>query len=44
MQSPIIPSNLLLTVWTGSKELAGYNQHDSHEFLISLINMLHESN
>jgi len=32
---------MLHLVWTHAKHLAGYEQHDAHEFLISALNVLH---
>lgn len=33
---------MLHLVWTHAKHLAGYEQHDAHEFLISALNVLHK--
>ena len=37
------PASLLATTWKASSELAGYAQHDAHEFFISALNQLHKS-
>jgi uncharacterized membrane protein YgcG len=38
--SPIIPSNLLYSVWSHADYMAGYDQQDAHEFLIALLDGL----
>lgn len=38
---PFMPLNLLYQVWTQVKHLAGYEQHDAHEFFISSLNAIH---
>ena len=40
--SSIVPSNLLLAVWTQASYLAGYEQQDAHEFFIALLDGLGE--
>jgi ubiquitin carboxyl-terminal hydrolase 22/27/51 len=40
-QLPFACSELLCAVWQHSDYLAGYEQQDAHEFLISLLNGLH---
>ncbi|GAO46557.1 hypothetical protein G7K_0787-t1 [Saitoella complicata NRRL Y-17804] len=35
------PSSFLATMWQSSTELAGYAQHDAHEFLVTLLNQIH---
>lgn len=39
---PLIPSSLLATIWKSEhlKHLAGYKQHDSHEFLNSFLEQM----
>jgi ubiquitin carboxyl-terminal hydrolase 22/27/51 len=39
--SPYAPHQLLHAIWRSSKHLAGYEQQDAHEFLISTLNQLH---
>lgn len=39
--TPHIPSKLLYLVWTHARHLAGYEQQDAHEFLISTLDILH---
>ena len=39
--SPIIPHQLLYSMWSYANHLAGYEQQDAHEFLISLLDGLH---
>lgn len=36
----LIPSDLLYTVWNYANYLAGYEQHDAHEFLMAFFNGL----
>ncbi|KAL3081957.1 hypothetical protein niasHT_032639 [Heterodera trifolii] len=38
---PFVPNRMLHLVWAHAKHLAGYEQHDAHEFLISALNILH---
>jgi ubiquitin carboxyl-terminal hydrolase 22/27/51 len=38
---PYVPHRLLHLVWTHADHLAGYEQHDAHEFFISALNILH---
>jgi len=38
---PYIPHRMLHLVWLNAEHLAGYEQHDAHEFLISALNVLH---
>lgn len=33
----LLPSNLLFSVWSHAKHMAGYDQQDAHEFLIALL-------
>jgi ubiquitin carboxyl-terminal hydrolase 22/27/51 len=40
---PYGPTTLLALTWRASEELAGYAQHDAHEFLIFALNRIHES-
>ncbi|OZJ02456.1 hypothetical protein BZG36_04094 [Bifiguratus adelaidae] len=35
------PTSFLQTMWSSSKELAGYAQQDAHEFFISALNTMH---
>lgn len=37
------PTKLLTTSWGAQKGLAGYAQQDAHEFLVGLINQLHDT-
>lgn len=39
---PYVPNRMLHLVWTHAEHLAGYEQHDAHEFLISALNVLHK--
>ncbi|VDL98307.1 unnamed protein product [Schistocephalus solidus] len=39
--SPYVPSNLLHTIWLHASHLAGYEQRDAHEFLITLLTLIH---
>lgn len=39
---PYVPHRMLHLVWTHAEHLAGYEQHDAHEFLISALNVLHK--
>ena len=39
-RNPIIPSNLLYSVWSHADYMAGYDQQDAHEFLIALLDGL----
>uniref|UniRef100_A0A915DVN6 ubiquitinyl hydrolase 1 n=1 Tax=Ditylenchus dipsaci TaxID=166011 RepID=A0A915DVN6_9BILA len=39
---PYVPHKMLHLVWTHAEHLAGYEQHDAHEFLISALNVLHK--
>ncbi|KAK0222878.1 hypothetical protein EDD85DRAFT_860078 [Armillaria nabsnona] len=41
--APYGPSSFLATTWTKSPELAGYAQHDAHEFFISVLNHIHSN-
>ncbi|RKP02541.1 hypothetical protein CXG81DRAFT_10673 [Caulochytrium protostelioides] len=41
--TPYSPTSLLYTHWKNAQELAGYAQHDAHEFFISLLNNMHRS-
>ena len=38
--APIVPSNLLFSVWNHANYMAGYEQQDAHEFLIALLDGL----
>eukprot|EP01035_Chromulina_nebulosa_P016999 gene16999-22498_t len=38
--SAVIPSNLLFSVWSYAEYMAGYEQQDSHEFYITLLDGL----
>lgn len=40
--NPMTPYRLLLLVWRKSEYLAGYEQQDAHEFLIAVLDMIHE--
>lgn len=40
--NPMTPYRLLLLVWRNSEYLAGYEQQDAHEFLIAVLDMIHE--
>ncbi|CAG7849164.1 Probable ubiquitin carboxyl-terminal hydrolase 8; AltName: Full=Deubiquitinating enzyme 8; AltName: Full=Ubiquitin thioesterase 8; AltName: Full=Ubiquitin-specific-processing protease 8 [Serendipita indica DSM 11827] len=35
------PLSLLRTTWQNSNDMAGYAQHDAHEFFITVLNQLH---
>ncbi|KAL5968970.1 Ubiquitin carboxyl-terminal hydrolase 22 [Taenia solium] len=39
--SPYVPSNLLHSIWLHARHLAGYEQRDAHEFLITLLTLIH---
>uniref|UniRef100_A0A5K3EHZ1 Ubiquitin carboxyl-terminal hydrolase n=2 Tax=Mesocestoides corti TaxID=53468 RepID=A0A5K3EHZ1_MESCO len=39
--SPYVPSNLLHSIWLHASHLAGYEQRDAHEFLITLLTLIH---
>lgn len=39
---PYVPNRMLHLVWTHAEHLAGHEQHDAHEFLISALNVLHK--
>ncbi|CAD5215041.1 unnamed protein product [Bursaphelenchus xylophilus] len=39
---PFIPRRMLHLVWKHAEHLAGYEQHDAHEFLIAALNVLHQ--
>ncbi|CAD5210219.1 unnamed protein product [Bursaphelenchus okinawaensis] len=41
-EEPFIPRRMLHLVWKHAKHLAGYEQHDAHEFLIAALNVLHQ--
>ncbi|KAI5477260.1 hypothetical protein MNV49_006556 [Pseudohyphozyma bogoriensis] len=41
--TPFGPTHFLYAMWLKATELSGYAQQDSHEFLISLLNLLHTS-
>jgi ubiquitin carboxyl-terminal hydrolase 22/27/51 len=38
---PLGPLSLLKTTWENSIDIAGYAQHDAHEYFIALLNQLH---
>ncbi|PVG04291.1 cysteine proteinase [Serendipita vermifera] len=38
---PLGPLSLLRTTWENSNDIAGYAQHDAHEYFIALLNQLH---
>jgi len=40
--SPYCPDRLLYLVWTQARHLAGYEQQDAHEFLIALLDLMHQ--
>uniref|UniRef100_A0A1I8A752 ubiquitinyl hydrolase 1 n=1 Tax=Steinernema glaseri TaxID=37863 RepID=A0A1I8A752_9BILA len=40
-RSPFAPYRLLYLVWKNEKHLAGYEQQDAHEFLISALSTMH---
>ncbi|KXN72283.1 cysteine proteinase [Conidiobolus coronatus NRRL 28638] len=40
--TPISPTNFLHKLWSTSKHLAGYHEHDAHELLMAVLNRLHE--
>lgn len=37
------PVSILRTTWENSMDMAGYAQHDAHEFFISVLNQVHAS-
>ena len=39
-KEPFVPYRLLHLIWTNSSHLAGYEQQDAHEFLISALGSL----
>ncbi|KAL7025402.1 hypothetical protein ACKWTF_013463 [Chironomus riparius] len=39
--TPISLHDLLVLIWKNASHLAGYRQHDSHEFFIAILNLLH---
>ncbi|KAL3321159.1 Ubiquitin carboxyl-terminal hydrolase 51 [Cichlidogyrus casuarinus] len=39
--TPFVPSNLLHSIWLHASHLAGYEQRDAHEFLITLLTLMH---
>ncbi|CAL8069367.1 unnamed protein product [Calicophoron daubneyi] len=39
--TPFVPSNLLYSIWLHASHLAGYEQRDAHEFLITLLTLIH---
>ncbi|KAF5392434.1 hypothetical protein D9757_002142 [Collybiopsis confluens] len=41
--APYGPVSFLATTWRKSTELAGYAQHDAHEFFISSLNHIHSN-
>ncbi|CAG8662048.1 9699_t:CDS:10, partial [Acaulospora colombiana] len=38
---PLGPLSLLRTTWENSNDIAGYAQHDAHEYFIAVLNQLH---
>ena len=40
--TPYCPDRLLYLVWTQARHLAGYEQQDAHEFLIALLDLMHQ--
>ena len=40
---PLVPHRLLQTMWSAASHLAGYEQQDAHEFLIALLDALHNA-
>lgn len=38
---PLAPHQMLLALWKSSPDMAGYEQHDAHELLVTLRNALH---
>ncbi|CAJ0919201.1 unnamed protein product, partial [Mesorhabditis belari] len=40
-EEPVVLKQLLGFLWSSSKQLAGYHQQDAHEFLITLLELLH---
>ena len=40
--TPFCLDRLLYLVWTQARHLAGYEQQDAHEFLIALLDLLHQ--
>ena len=38
---PYAPKNLLYTMWKNASHLAGYEQRDAHEVLITLLTLIH---
>lgn len=40
-KSPFAPHRLLEAVWRNSKDMAGYEQQDAHEFFVTIRNALH---
>ena len=43
LQKPLCPTNLLYHSWLSFKDLSGYSQQDSHEYLMHLLNSLHDT-
>ncbi|CAH8578630.1 unnamed protein product [Dicrocoelium dendriticum] len=41
VHAPFVPSNLLYAIWLHASHLAGYEQRDAHEFLITLLTLIH---
>ncbi|KIK70376.1 hypothetical protein GYMLUDRAFT_32380 [Collybiopsis luxurians FD-317 M1] len=41
--TPFGPVSFLATTWRKSEELAGYAQHDAHEFFIASLNHIHSN-
>jgi ubiquitin carboxyl-terminal hydrolase 22/27/51 len=41
IRTPYTPHHFLCSIWKYSNYLAGYEQQDAHEFLISALNGLH---
>jgi ubiquitin carboxyl-terminal hydrolase 22/27/51 len=40
-QPPAVPHSLLYSMWHHAQHLAGYDQQDAHEFLMSLLDGIH---
>lgn len=39
--TPFVPNNLLYSIWLNASHFAGYEQRDAHEFLITLLTLIH---
>eukprot|EP01083_Nonionella_stella_P065520 171761_1 len=40
---PLLPANFLFSIWRHANHLAGYEQHDAHEFFMCLLDGMHQS-